>query len=90
MHKAQRRELRCSECNDVFTSTLLLKEHFAVHSGETFIKPHKCDYCDKRFMYKYACSVSRYMCMYKYACSVSRYVQVRLLGESLCTSTPAL
>ena len=76
MHKAQRRELRCSECNEVFTSTLLLKEHFAVHSGETFIKPHKCDYCDKRFMYKYACSVSR-------------CVQVRLLGESLCTNTPA-
>ena len=58
MHGVERRECKCSECNEVFPNVQLLKEHFVVHSGVNFVKPYQCRYCEKRFMYKFACAVS--------------------------------
>ena len=53
-----KKEIKCSECDETFKTVIALKEHFAQHSGEEFVKPFKCRYCDKRFLYKHACAVS--------------------------------
>ena len=51
------REIKCGECPKVFATVAQLKEHFAEHSSETFVKPFKCDQCDRRFMYQHALNV---------------------------------
>lgn len=38
--------LQCDYCDKAFSSTLLLKRHISVHTGE---RPHKCDVCGKTF-----------------------------------------
>ncbi|XP_022316336.2 uncharacterized protein LOC111120013 [Crassostrea virginica] len=38
--------LQCDYCDKAFSSTLLLKRHISVHTGE---RPHKCEVCGKTF-----------------------------------------
>ncbi|XP_062568127.1 zinc finger protein 888-like isoform X5 [Saccostrea cucullata] len=38
--------LQCDYCDKAFSSTLLLKRHISVHTGE---RPYKCDVCEKTF-----------------------------------------